>query len=503
VSDSSRDSAPRARNALTFDPRGPEARRVLAETLARGPFAPSWSSLQHYSVPTWFRDAKFGLFIHWGVYAVPAFANEWYSRNMYQPGSREFLHHRETYGEQTRFGYKDFIPRFTAPQFDARKWAELFRRAGARYIVPVAEHHEGFQMYDSALSRWNALQMGPRRDVLGELRAAFADAGLIFGASSHRAEHFWFMDGGRLFDSDVQDEAFRDFYGPAQPGPKEHFDRDECPPDAAFVDDWQRRTQELIDAYRPRVLYFDWWIQQRKFEPALREIAAYYYNRAAEWGTEVVINYKVLGFAKGAAVFGVERGQLSGIQAEPWQTDTSISRSSWCHVEGQEFKPARELITELIDIVSKNGCLLLNVGPRADGSIDPEEERILLEIGAWLAQNGEALYGSRPFRCFGEGPTRAVEGQFSEGKRAGYAPEDLRFTRGAECVYVFALVPPADGELCITALGSSAGPERVERVERLGGGALQWRRDPDALRVSLGPSAGPTEGALPVVLKVR
>ncbi|HEX3777158.1 MAG TPA: alpha-L-fucosidase [Polyangiaceae bacterium] len=492
---------PRLRHALGWNPREAGAgERELQRVLDKGPFAPTWSSLQKYQMPAWFRDAKFGIFIHWGVYSVPAFANEWYSRNMYQPGSREFLHHRATYGDQTKFGYKDFIPRFTASQFEPKKWADLFRRAGARYIVPVGEHHEGFQMYESALSSWNALEMGPHRDVLGELNAAFTDAGLIFGTSSHRAEHFWFMDGGRLFDSDVQDPDFADFYGPAQPGPKEHFDRDESPPTAEFVEDWQRRTQELIDAYRPRSLYFDWWIQHRKFEQKLREIAAYYYNRAAEWGTEVVINYKLEGFAKGAAVFGVERGQLAGIQAEPWQTDTSISKSSWCYVEDQEYKTARELICDLIDIVSKNGSMLLNVGPRADGLIAPQEEQVLLDMGAWLAQNGAAIYGSRPFRTFGEGPTQAIEGQFSEGKRSGYVPGDYRFTRKGDEIYAFALSPPEDGRLSITSLGTRASPEAISSVELLGAGPVAFQRDAEALHVELGAVA---VRALPAVLKIQ
>ncbi len=218
--------------------------------------------------------------------------------------------------------------------------------------------------------------------------------------------------------------------------------------------------------------------------------------------------YKLDGFPKGAAVFGVERGQLAGIQATPWQTDTSISKSSWCYVEGQEFKSAHELICDLIDVVSKNGCMLLNVGPRADGRVAPEEERILLETGGWLALNGEALYGTRPYRYFGEGPTRAIEGQFSEGKRAGYTTGDLRFTRCGESVYVFVLVPPADGEVRIATLGGTAAVEPVEHVELVGGGPLAWRREAGALFVTLDATRLGRLGrlgrpSLPVVLKVR
>src|SRR5919199_3984733 len=166
-------------------------------------FEPTWESLKHYTVPQWYTDAKFGIFIHWGVYAVPAFGNEWYPRNMYLQGSKEFDHHVATYGPQTQFGYKDFIPRFTAEQFDADRWAQLFKEAGARYVVPVAEHHDGFAMYDSSFSEWNAVRMGPRRDVIGELAAAVRRQDMVFGLSSHRAEHWWFFDGGMQFPSDA------------------------------------------------------------------------------------------------------------------------------------------------------------------------------------------------------------------------------------------------------------------------------------------------------------
>src|SRR6266545_697866 len=183
-------------------------------------FEPTWESLQGYTTPHWYEDAKFGIFIHWGVYAVPAFGNEWYPRNMYIQGSEEFEHHVATYGPQTEFGYKDFIPQLTAANFDADAWAALFKQAGAKFVVPVAEHHDGFQMYDSALSEWNAARMGPKRDIIGELAAATRKQGMVFGLSSHRAEHWFFFDGGAKFESDVQDPRYAELYGPAQPAPK-------------------------------------------------------------------------------------------------------------------------------------------------------------------------------------------------------------------------------------------------------------------------------------------
>ena len=203
-----------------------------------GPFAPTWESLAHNQAPSWFADAKFGIFTHWGLYTVPEYRNEWYSRNMYIQGYPEFDHHRATYGPQNEFGYKDFIPMFRAEAFDADEWASLFARAGARYIMPVSEHHDGFQMYRSALSHWNSMEMGPHRDVLGELRTAATRAGLHFCTSNHRAEHWWFMGHGREFDSDVREPMRRgDFYWPAMPEPNEFDTASEPAPTTEYLEE--------------------------------------------------------------------------------------------------------------------------------------------------------------------------------------------------------------------------------------------------------------------------
>jgi alpha-L-fucosidase len=199
------------------DPRVTKAVKLVDEVAAHGPFQPTWPSLEKYETPRWYRDAKFGIFLHWGVYSVPAFDSEWYPRNMYIVGSPVYKHHIATYGPQSKFGYKDFIPLFRAEKFNPDAWAELFRKAGAKYVVPVAEHHDGFAMYDLSFSNWTAVKMGPKRAVVGELARAVRGQGLHFGASSHRAEHWWFMNGGRTFDSDVQDPRYADFYGPARP----------------------------------------------------------------------------------------------------------------------------------------------------------------------------------------------------------------------------------------------------------------------------------------------
>lgn len=457
-----------------------------------GPFRPDWASLEDWQLPEWYANGKFGIFIHWGVYAVAACINEWYPRCMYIQGSREFEYHRATFGPQDEFGYKDLIPLFKAEQYDPGAWADLFVEAGARFVVPVAEHHDGFQMYDSALSKWNAKQMGPCRDVLGELAQAVRERGLVFGLSSHRAEHWWFMNGGREFPSDVQDPEYADFYGPAHPGSQ---DLGKNPPSEPFLEDWLARCAELVDRYRPQLFWFDWWIEQPEFAPYLRRFASYYYNRAQAWGQGVAINYKNEAFPPKAAVYDVERGQLAGIRERFWQTDTAVAKNSWSHVRGMDYKTPRSLIHDLVDIVSKNGALLLNIGPRADGTIPEEDQSILREIGAWLAVNGEAIYGTRHWKVFGEGPTQVKEGGFTDSVGFAFTREDLRYTQKEGRLYVSVLGEGA-GEVVARSLASGLAlePREVASVRLLGGGELPWSRDHEGLKFRL-PEALPSRHA--------
>ncbi len=459
-----------------------------------GPFEPTWESLENYRVPDWYLDAKFGIFIHWGAYSVPAFGNEWYPRQMYKQGTKEFEHHVATYGPQSQFGYKDFIPQFKAERYDPAHWAELFRRAGARYVVPVAEHHDGFPMYHTDLSEWCAAKMGPRRDLIGDLAAAVRAEGMAFGVSSHRAEHWWFMNGGTQFESDVQDPRYADFYGPAKP--------DGSQPDQAFLNDWLARCCELVDRYQPQVFWFDWWIEQPTFKSTLRNFAAYYYNRGAEWGRGVAINYKNDAYSIRSAVYDIERGQLSDIRPLFWQTDTAVSKNSWGYVANQDYKTAGSLVHDLVDIVSKNGCLLLNIGPRPDGTIPEPEEEMLLEIGRWLEANGEAVYGTRPWKVYGEGPTQVVEGTFNDTKRAAFSGSDVRFTTRGKALYATLLGWPEGGEATIRSLGSHLRlyPGEVGKVRLLGcEEPLAWSRDADGLKVRLpAGSAGQPAYALKI-----
>lgn len=453
---------------------------AIREGIARGPFTNSWESLKAYRVPSWYKDAKFGIFIHWGVYSVPAFSYEWYPRNMYQKDLPEYKHHLETYGEQSKFGYKDFIPLFTAEKFDPDHWANLFRRAGAQFVVPVAEHHDGFAMYDTAFSDWNATKMGPKRDVIGELSEAVRRQWLAFGLSSHRAEHWWFFEGGMSFASDVQDARYADFYGPAQPKTSQ--------PNQEFLDDWLARSCELVDKYQPQLFWFDWWIEEPAFEPYRQKFAAYYYNRGAEWERGVAINYKFKAFPEGTAVFDVERGQLPGIRSEFWQTDTAVAKNSWSYVKDQHYKTADAIIGDLIDIVSKNGALLLNIGPRPDGTIPEYEEELLLNIGRWLKVNGEAIYSTRPWKIFGEGPTQVESGSFTDSERIPFTSRDIRFTTRGETLYAIILAPAESGTVNITSLSTGANlySQEIANVELLGRSeALQFQRNTEGLAIEI------------------
>ena len=450
----------------------------------------TWESLKKYEIPDWFRDAKFGIFIHWGVYSVPAFGSEWYPREMYRKDTKEFKHHVETYGPQAKFGYKDFIPMFKAEKFSPVQWVELFKKSGARYIVPVAEHHDGFAMYNTALSKWNAMQMGPKRDVLGELATEIKKQGLIFGLSSHRIEHWFFMNGGRRFESDVLDPANASLYGPAR--------EENETPTPEFMNDWLLRCTELIDNYQPQLFWFDWWIEQPAMDPYRKSFASYYYNKGLAWNKGVVVNYKNVSFPDEAAVLDLERGKLGGIRKLAWQTDDAIGNNSWGYASGNTFKSAQYVITNLIDIVSKNGNLLLNIGPRADGTITDEETTVLLETGKWLAVNGEAIYGTRPWKVFGEGPTESASGSFSDQKKP-FTAKDIRFTTKGDVLYAIAMGLPA-ATTTISALGQKAGHGSIAAVEMAGSTEkLSWTQGADALVIK--PSkAYPAENA--VVYKI-
>lgn len=454
-------------------------------------FQATWESLNNYKVPDWVQDAKFGVFIHWGIYSVPAFGNEWYPRNMYRKDTKEYQHHINTYGPPDQFGYKEFIPLFKAEKFNAEHWLDLFVKSGFKYVVPVAEHHDGFAMYKSALTKWNAAEMGPQRDIIGELAKATRKAGLVFGLSSHRIEHWWFFNDGRKFNSDVMNGQYNDFYGPAR---EQH---ETMTPE--FMNDWLMRNIELVNNYQPQLLWFDWWIEQPALEPYRKSFASYYYNKGLEWNKGVVINYKNESFPGNSAVLDIERGKLKEIREQPWQTDDAIGYRSWGYIANDSFKSVKYLVNNLADIVSKNGHLLLNIGPRSDGTIPEEQQSILLGVGDWLKINGEAIYGTRPWKVFGEGPTQIAGGSFSDAKDKPFTAEDIRYTTRGEILYAIALDKPVRPlNMKQLALGKA---NKIKSIELLGSmQAVKWTQTPEGLIIQ---PAGSYPGDHAVVYKMR
>ena len=457
-----------------------------------GPYRPDWETLRNHEIPQWFRDAKFGIFIGWGVYAVPGAVNEWYPHNMYRPGDPAYQDFTKRFGSfDTGKGYKDFIPQFRAERFDPHDWVQLFKQAGAKYVIPIAEHHDGFSMYDSELSDWTVVKMGPRRDVLADLSRETRAAGLHFGFSSHRAEHNYYYDEGRLIRSDVNDPKYAAFYGPAHQWLNDpHF----LPYDEwtyvspAWTADWLARAVELVEKYKPELVYFDGGNGQPAFRPRVTEFAAFYDNWAQRNGVAGVITIKDYAMEWTAGARDFERSMRTDIDPRPWQTDTAISKLSWGYMEHDEFKTPEDLIHQLVDTVSKNGNLLLSIGPRADGTIPDEVRGILLSMGAWLNRNGEAIYATQPWKISGEGPTAVKTGFASDQTMKPYTAEDFRFTRKGNNLYVISLACPADGTSAIRSLGLAGEAKglKIEGVDLLGSQQkMDWLQTTDALNVKL------------------
>jgi len=438
-----------------------------------GPFAPNWDSLtDRYRVPDWFVDGKFGIFIHWGLYAVPAYHNEWYAKHMYGTLARWHAAH---YGPPDKFGYKDFIPMFKAEKYNPAEWAALFHRAGARYVVPVAEHHDGFAMYDSALTRWCAGKMGPKRDLIGELATAVRHEGLVFGLSSHRMEHHTFMYPSAGVKSDLFDPAFKDFYGPPVPG--QMNDGDASP---EFQEDWLARCQELVDKYRPQMVYFDNGVNDRAYDDVKLRFAAYYYNQAAAWGADVTLATKGAAFLAGTIPdFEKAAREPGDTMAGVWQVDDQIG-NSWGYVSDMRYRSSEAILKELITAVSRNGNLLLNVSPKADGTIPVEQRAILTEIGRWLGVNGEAIYATHPW-------IKSLDGKFA-------------FTVREETLYAIGVGSPGT-EASIESLSTKAKIEgKVASVTILGDTSpVTFTQEESGLKLKLPPNPARPD---PIVLKI-
>jgi len=464
---------------------------------AEGPYEPEWDSLyRHNEAPDWFRDAKFGIYFHWGVYCVPAFGSEWYPRNMNRKGSREYAHHLKQYGDPAEYGYDRFVPQFKAEKFDPEEWADLFQKAGARFAGPVAEHHDGFSMWDSDLTPWNAKDRGPKRDIAGELAQAIRERGMRFVTSFHHARNSLWQKNGNWtghYDGVKKDfaEALEDperaiLYG--------------YMPREKFLEMWLGKLREVIEKYHPDLMWFDSWLDEIPDEYK-REYLAYYFNKSEEAKKDVVVTFKQQDLPREVAIDDYEKGRADRLTEFAWLTDDTISKGSWCYTSGLTIKPTREVLHVLIDIVSKNGQLLLNISPMADGTIPENQREVLLGLGEWLAVNGEAIYETRPWVLFGEGPTRMKRGGHFV-RSLDYSEKDIRFTTKGNDLYAVFLGEPA-GKVTIASLGTKTGlcGGKVDRVSLVGGkSGLKFKRDKQGLHVTI-PNEVPAKNA--VALKIE
>lgn len=419
-------------------------------------FEPNWTSLKQYECPDWFRDAKFGIFMHWGINTVPAYDGH-YGRYMYIQDKGQisrsihqsvYDHHVKTYGHPSIFGYKDFIPMWKAEKWDPDALVRFYKEIGARYIVPVAVHSDNFDNYDSTYQPWNSVRMGPKRDIIGEWKAAAEKHGLRLGVSSHVGDwaqvwYAWATDEtGPLagVPYDVSNIDYAGLYGD-RGGDRKQLQ-------AGFQTNWYLRTKELVDKYRPDLLYFDSGLPYGEYG---MKIAAHFYNANRQWHNgrlEAVLNVK-RNFEEGAVVHDIEKGQANELRPLPWQTDTTIN-SGWFYQtrrygDGHEmpnspyYLDETVLIDKLVDIVSKNGNLLLNVGLKADGTLPEGQRYILQEMGRWLKINGEAIFETRPWVVYGEGPTLQTGSTFDTEPRQPYDAKDIRYATKGDVFYATCL----------------------------------------------------------------
>lgn len=471
------------------------AMKQIPVKMAPGPVEPTWESLkQNYKVPAWFIGAKFGIFMHFGIFSVPAHKNEWYEKFMYAGGEDSTLKemrnhdsllawHTEHFGPPDKFGYKDFIPMFKAEKFNADAWALLFKEAGARYVVAPAQHHENFAMWDSKVTPFNAMRMGPKRDVAGELADAIRKQDMKFGLANHGIENFQFINPSPELANRLKAEKV-DLFDPKWAEFYNYADRS----DAAcqrFLVNWYERNVELIDNYRPDLLYFDNGIDQRYLDPLKLSIAAYYYNRAKSWNKEVSLSTKKAAFSPTgkntetiASILDFEAHTPGGIRTGSWEEDRPIG-NSWGYISEMRVNSADTVISWLLDAVSKNGTLLLNVSPMADGTIPQDQQDTLRRVGKWLQTNGEAIYDTHSWIKFQE-----------TGKQHIY------FTVKGDVLYAILTGKWPGSDVSITSLAEGQAPAgKIASVTMLGSAQpLSFSQDSSGLQVKL-PDSAPGESA--------
>lgn len=526
--------------ALSESPANPNGRVATSaeRNLAAGPFEPSWHSLKaQYKTPDWFRDAKFGIWAHWTAQCVPE-QGDWYARRMYIQGDKCYDYHVKTYGHPSKVGFKDIDVMWKAENWNPEGLMDLYQAAGAKYFMTLANHHDNFDNFNSKYHEWNSTKIGPMKDIVGTWAAICKKRGLRLGVSNHSAHAWHWLAPAFAYDAEgpmagVRYDGFtrrsqgkgtgwsgfdpQELYvGPSLVAPEgiasikqmaewhEKNDRiwDENPPcdDPSFTNTWFLRCKDLVDSYKPDLLYFD--NTELPLGQTGLDITAHFYNsnikrhggklEAVVFGKEFVPQHR------GAATLDLERGRSNDIVPIPYQTDTCIGQWHYdLHTfQSHSYKSARTVIHMLIDIISKNGNLCLNIPLKGDGTIDSDERRILDDLGAWIPVHGEAIFGTRPFKIFGEGPPDdVVTGNFNEGKGRPYTSEDIRFTTKDGLLYAFALGWPADGKLRIKTLakGSRLLPGEVVNIRMLGSDAnLRFERTTDALVIDV-PSSKPND----------
>jgi len=514
------------------------ARAASPMGAAAGPFQPSWQSLaDQYRHPDWFRDAKLGLWAHWGPQSVPE-QGDWYGRFLYMQGHPDYAHHLKTYGHPSVTGMKDIQNLWRAERWDPEALIARYVKAGAKYFMALACHHDNLDCFDSRYHRWNSLRVGPKRDIIGTWEPIVRRAGLKFGVSNHSSHAWHWYAPAYAYDPEgprkgVRYDAFRltkadgkgqwwDGLDPQELYTGRHFvapddidtiadmnqwhDENDgqwleiAPPgDPAYVTKWLLRQTDLVARYKPDLVYFD--DTMLPFGDVGLEAVADYYNRAIEWhgAPDVVVTAKkLIDLQRHGIVEDVERGFTDHLWDVPWQTDTCIG--DWFYniarLTDKSYKTAEQVIQRLADVVSKNGNLLLSIPLPGHGAIDAEEEKILDRMASWVAVNGEAIFGSRPWRIYGEGPTALKAGMMNENQAHPFTPKDVRFTTNKGALYALFLAAPT-GPASIAALGRTAAQGEIERVTLLGGGPVAHRRDADALHLDLPRT--PAGGFVPVV----
>ncbi len=424
---------------------------VSNTVIAEEKYNTSHESLSSYDVPQWYSEGKLGVFMHLSAFSVPAYKNEWYASNMYYTPDNSTMqrypeygksfsdHHVQTYGDRKTFGYKDFIPQLTLSKFDADYYADLIQKTGAAYFAAPAVHHDGFAMWDSKVIEWNAVKMGPKRDVVRELTDAMRKRGIKTGVSTHYGRHWKYYNFRPEFDT--WDPAFEGIYG------KRRGDTEPPRPEDALK--WERVMNELIDSYQPDYIFVDGGVcdalaeyKKDYFSNAFRRVVANYYNDSLEKNKNVAISWKRDALQAEEGIYDNEGKLEDGIISRPWQAHYTVN-GSWGYTGDKPAWPTEHLLRGFIDIVSRNGNLLLNIGPRPDGTLDKGQENALLEIGEWMQVNGEGIKKSKPWLIFGEGKLNSLQAGGTD--TWNYEKTAIRYTQKNDQLYAWFVDWPEDG----------------------------------------------------------